>query len=1290
MQNTPKVNALFSHTWSAQGMDLPTALRMAWEEDNTKTLKVIFSFGAVREGNTDRRLFMGSLLWLWKAHPKAVLQNLGTIPEVASLKAVLDLLMYVTHCDDESSLYSFATQTKRADDRTAHKNSLRTEEGKQQWYAERMARKAALRMAFARSMGKPLGDLCTAHPVSATTERCAWVSSEVALRYRSFCSARDTAAKVDAQYERHQRRFVERQIAAQKQNDVNVAKLYAAVSDLFAEGICTDYHMRENAAGLHAKWAPTYDGMHDKATGIARLIAMKVLPRLDMPCDRWDQRYQRDVLAIIRRRTELAESYVGKGEWASMGQTVRMAALCRDLYGKGFKERAPKAYAAAAAAAAPIAPQIAPSAMLERVEELYEKSTDEQSVADISAQWQAMENSALGCTRHKGLACLIPVCGVTNFEPNEKYGDASKTAVSLAMLLAKTNHAGHPFDRTIISWKGVLVPQTSGDVLQNTHAMKEQCAGCDNADYIRVFRAFLKYAVAGSFTEYEVEQAGLCFIYACPGEDEWDYVVSEVEGEYAAAGYRMPKVFMWSLGYELPNIDGRRVYLASGTSLVAAKGLLSADFSTGRSRYLWWRGQQWRLVRTYFLLCRDVCRKILALPGHIWEGVVELPSLVYGTAVDIAKALQTLVKDIFTGVARIPGHLWDAAVDVSKAMQTLIRDVFTALIDMGKAVARIPGHMWDAAVEGAKAMQTLGSDLYAAVARIPGHMWHIVIEISKTMPSIQDVLSVPLDMGKAVARIPGRVWNIVVDIAKALQTLVGDVFTAVARIPGRMWGVAVGVSKAMQTLIKDVFTALIDMGKAVARIPGHMWDAAVDVSKATQTLIKDIFTAVARIPGRVWDGTVSIAKAMQTLVKDVFTVLIDMGKAVARIPGQVWNIVVDIAKATQTLVGDMFAAVARIPGHLWDAAVDVSKAMQTLIRDVFTALIDMGKAVARIPGRVWNVAVDIAKAVQTLVGDVFTAVARIPGRMWGVAVDVSKAMQTLIRDVFTALIDMGKAVARIPGHMWDAAVDVSKAMQTLIKDIFTAVARIPGRVWDGTVSIAKAVQTLVKDVFTVLIDMGKAVARIPGQVWNIVVDIAKSVQTLVGDVFTAVARIPGRMWGAAVDVSKAMQTLIKDVFIALIDMGKAVARIPGHMWDAAVDVSKAMQALIKDIFTAMTDAGGAVLRLPGRAWQGAVSLADLTTEVLVQAYGGVVQFPWLERTHSLATRVAALPFDTVNGVRSWAGSGWGKAASSYDAFVVWWNVPSVSPTDQSFLMNHNVGERCHLYNDLSVPAVECP
>lgn len=497
-------------------------LKNAWTEESLTCLKIIFNMGNVRRdggGKQDRRNFYKSLVWLWRQHPENVLANIHLVHRHASLKCLLNVFMYLVHLEEKGepvSAYSLSGQLAAAGQHKAAKANIRSHRAKKDRRESRKQRRAVLWDEFAHSLEKTIKQLRVArapdeikakrgdaslnkHVLSDPRVATKWRTAEVAAKFAAFCKGKDAVLAQKQKETKQSQRRQTRALILKRQDDVYIKRLYDAVVDIFCAGIHKEYQdtikfeaqqavaasageisapPKFSVGGLFSKWAPRVGGLHDKATGISRLIMKRLLPLLGLaPVETpanckilhqlEQQRYQRDVLSRIHRVAQVPEHYVGRAEWSSVNYN-RMASRCRLLYGtkvfRKYDEKRYDAYLEASAVrqltdkaakggiktGALLPHEVTKAAMQLELEEHDVAAPDYVAKAlEFNLQWWGLVRACREARGESGgLGYCLPMCDVSG----SMEGIPMEVAVALSILLAESMPRYHPLFGKIMTF----------------------------------------------------------------------------------------------------------------------------------------------------------------------------------------------------------------------------------------------------------------------------------------------------------------------------------------------------------------------------------------------------------------------------------------------------------------------------------------------------------------------------------------------------------------------------------------------------------------------------------------------------------------------------------------------------------------------------------------------------------------------------------------------------------------------------------------------------------------------
>ena len=252
-------------------------------------------------------------------------------------------------------------------------------------------------------------------------------------------------------------------------------RLYDEVADIFAKGIAEELALAnrnvKSLSGLHAKWAPTPDGMHDKATRIsegiaarlhaAGLLGLELDPGLDPAVARSLQTDRmRKVVSRLRGVAKVPEHFVGTGAWEQVDYN-RMASRCRLIFGeKVFRKHDAERYdaflqscleAAESGESMPGLPSVKSGALLPH--EVTARSAnaggEETKLLEADLQWKGLVDGCVAAGAGQALR-MVPVCDVSG----SMEGEPMEVAVALSLLLAESAPRDSPWHGRVMTFSG--------------------------------------------------------------------------------------------------------------------------------------------------------------------------------------------------------------------------------------------------------------------------------------------------------------------------------------------------------------------------------------------------------------------------------------------------------------------------------------------------------------------------------------------------------------------------------------------------------------------------------------------------------------------------------------------------------------------------------------------------------------------------------------------------------------------------------------------------------------------
>lgn len=567
-------------------------LRAAWNEDPLCTMKLVFQLGDPRWGKSDRDNHQLCLLWLWRHFPASVRANVGSgaLAEHTCLKGLLDLLMYASW-DDEKFVHldlEEFPQRGTCSELKVHKKSERFHQRKMQ-NPERRETQAADRQERIRRFCKimeseGLQPSEIRRPKTFRDENVPkrmpwiekeeWASEDIKGRFRVFCEEVDQARNQKIHEEVKQARKMQlEQVREKYETDQELADLYVAVAEVFAVALRDlmqimqkqkDGHelSREEqlkvTGSLYPKWAPTKDGMHDKKTDIVRGIVERIFPEEDfrLPEGTYDDyisfmkdKYRKEVLTPLRRRTEIVESFIGSQNWEEINYN-RMPARCRLLYGQSVyaendRTRYEEHLEAALRGGATIKGQVMPHELVGKVTSF---DVPDLELKEAQGQWNDLlrEVKAAG---HLG-QCLA-VCDVSG----SMEGPPMKAAVALSLLICEI--ARDPWRNRICTFSQdpafCEIPEGS---LRDRAQKVESMPWGFNTDYERVFDRILEVATQhrvapDNMPELLVVLSDMQFDESNDSRDPWTTTHENIQAKFRSAGYSMPEIVYWNLRFSV-------------------------------------------------------------------------------------------------------------------------------------------------------------------------------------------------------------------------------------------------------------------------------------------------------------------------------------------------------------------------------------------------------------------------------------------------------------------------------------------------------------------------------------------------------------------------------------------------------------------------------------------------------------------------------------------------------------------------------------------------------------------
>ena len=434
-------------------------LAAAWEEDQALALKLVFQTGSVRRGSggkQDRHNYYRGLMWLYDYQEATFFKNIKEIHKHTSLKCLLNVLMFATHLDGPLSLEGFFASAAA---HRAHRAEIRMPSTKTFRRRDRRQRQTQLRELFAREQNAEsfmalrcsrAGNAVVDNPLPTTRPWAGtqFIREELNGAWSKFVELKQREITEAAKATKRTR------VAPPSRNGSPLARLYAAVAEIFAQGLREEMHAFKvglRVPGLFAKWAPTAGGMHDKETGIVQGIAALLA---DRKCDGpllACENYMRNYVRPLRAAAQIPEHYLGKRAFDKVNYE-RMPSRCRLLYGAVYKKWDPAGYNAhlelcrqrVLSGDTNKGSSVKVDALLpHEVTAAAEKNPES---VEPNLQWHEVVQRCASEMEATGL--FIPVCDVSG----SMTGTPMEVAIALSLLLCEAQSRESVFFGTVITF----------------------------------------------------------------------------------------------------------------------------------------------------------------------------------------------------------------------------------------------------------------------------------------------------------------------------------------------------------------------------------------------------------------------------------------------------------------------------------------------------------------------------------------------------------------------------------------------------------------------------------------------------------------------------------------------------------------------------------------------------------------------------------------------------------------------------------------------------------------------
>jgi len=570
-------------------------LELAWKEDASTALKLVFQLRAVRgTGKSDKESFYTAALWLYHHHPSTLLANLGCIPAFGYYKDLLELVLRIVEGPQETQLrllqkeehnevvrfgkFKLKAKEKAAGNIRAYRQIMRT-------YALACG-KGAPREAYKSRKGAAARAAKEDGTLLPQAERIA--AQQV----------KDEAMKEQA---RKKRRIVTAELAERAvekySQDSRFKLLHSAVAQIFADQLAKDVlalaEKRQFDLSLAAKWAPSLDQSYDKRTLMCESIARRLFLKSSFPeyADLEDAHYayrvrdrlRKEVLVPLRRCLELPEVYMSASRWEELPYN-RVASVAMKNYKEIFEKKDPERFKKFLEDVTAGKAKLAAGALLPHqiVQEAVEKEDQGEAGKVSELQWKRLVEDM---KKQGSLSNCMAVCDVSG----SMAGVPMEVCIALGLLVSDL--CEQPWKNHIMTFSSQ--PQlhlVKGETIAERYRFTKSMDWGFNTDFQAVFDIILSKALLHSLPPEKMIKrlfvfSDMEFDQATEGEagSDWeatDYMVICNKFKKAGYGDHPPQIVFWNLrdSRSTPVVKNQKgVAMVSGFSKNLLKVFLQND-----------------------------------------------------------------------------------------------------------------------------------------------------------------------------------------------------------------------------------------------------------------------------------------------------------------------------------------------------------------------------------------------------------------------------------------------------------------------------------------------------------------------------------------------------------------------------------------------------------------------------------------------------------------------------------------------------------------------------------------
>jgi len=580
--------------------DLEDLLNASWAEDAEITLKLIFHARSIHLGKADRSRFYASIGWLYKYHPRTLLENLVWLTRPIIAKKVKE-----------------AGKTEKPEAKNETKVADADDDDFELVVAEDQAdvSKFDVKNGVSHGYWKDLLNVLVLIAEDAIYEQ---ESIKKVLNNHSNKTVKPGKREWNPEKAKKKKQAMISQwhekAVARFSNDATYRALHLTVARLFADQLRKDRKLLDSGdkravrhLSLAAKWAPSLKEFHDKHTFIASSIAEifyrheDVCPESVPKSDRQTylkyarEYYRRLVLSPLRKALAVVERDISAETFERI-MYERLPSLALDRYRNLFLSKDEEHFMRYIEQVAGGQKKVSgavllPSLLVSRARNTPASYPSKKSSSVESAQ--ALMNTKLLDGQWKTLVqrirdsgtlqSSIAVCDVSGSMSYPGFDDGTTpmdAAIGLSLLLAEVVEP--PFGGCFITFSENPIVQKVGGLgdkrnfQQKVNYIQRSDWGMNTA-LDRVFeRLLLPMAIENKVKQEDMVKqvfifSDMQFDAATQSDQRWSSSFQRIQMQYEKAGYQMPSIVFWNLaGHDTGNVpvesDEPGVTLLSGYS----------------------------------------------------------------------------------------------------------------------------------------------------------------------------------------------------------------------------------------------------------------------------------------------------------------------------------------------------------------------------------------------------------------------------------------------------------------------------------------------------------------------------------------------------------------------------------------------------------------------------------------------------------------------------------------------------------------------------------------------------